>query len=286
MKYGVIDVGSNSVRLMISDGVRAIYKIVKTTRLAEGLGQDKTLKEQPIFRSVLAISELYNIALKEKVDKIFIFATAAVRQAKNQEDFLLAVKNACGLEVEVVSGLKEAEIGLKGALGGVDGGVIDIGGASTEIAVVKNSNIVYSKSINIGAVSLMDLCGQDRFSAEKIVQSKIKEFGLVDKTQFRSIGGTATSVGAILQRLDVYVPEKIDGFVLDCQSLDQLTDKLYKMTLEERAKLKGLQPERVKVIACGCLILLEIMRYLNLDKLEISDKDNLEGYLMDKLELL
>ena len=140
--------------------------------------------------------------------------------------------------------------------------------------------------VNIGAVSLTDLCGQDRFLAEKIVLEKLKEFSKEIKSDFYSIGGTATTVGAINQELEVYSADKIDGYTLFIKDLELLTDKLYSLTIEERKNLKGLQPERAKVIANGCLILLEVMRYLNIDTIKISDKDNLEGYLMDKLVLL
>ena len=283
MKYGVIDIGSNSVRLMISNGVSTQYKILKTTRLAEGLGEDKLLKIVPMERTVKAICELYEIANQERVDKIFIFATAAVRQAKNRQEFLSKIQQSCGLVVDVVSGEKEAELGLLGALGNKDGGVIDIGGASTEIALLKNNKIVYLKSINLGAVSLTDLCGQDRNKAEIIVKDKIKEFGVVDGEDFYSIGGTSTTLGAVLQELEVYLPEKVDGFVIKLSDLELLTERVYNLTIEERMKLKGLQPERAKVIANGCLILLEIMRYLKKDTIIVSEKDNLEGYLEYKL---
>ncbi len=286
MKYGVIDIGSNSVRLMVSDGVKTQYKILKSTRLAEGLGDDKILKPNSIERTLIAIKEFCDKAKDEKVDKLFVFATAAVRQANNKAEFLKLVKDYCGVDIDIVSGEKEAKIGLFGALNGKDGGIVDIGGASTEIAVVDNSKIIYAKSVNIGAVSLTDLCAQNRVLAEEVVRERIKEFSSQLKCEFYSIGGTATTVGAINQELEVYSPDKIDGYILSIKDLEFLTDKLYKTSIKERKNIKGLQPERAKVIANGCLILLEVMRYLKLDTIKISDKDNLEGYLMDKLVLL
>ena len=286
MKYGVIDIGSNSVRLMVSNGIKAQYKIVKTTRLAEGLGEDKNLKSRPIERTIIAIKEFCTKAKEENVDKLFVFATAAVRQANNKAEFLKLVKDYCDVDIDIVSGEKEAKIGLFGALNGNDGGIIDIGGASTEIAVVENSKIIYAKSVNIGAVSLTDLCAQNRVLAERVVKERLKEFDCGLKSDFYSIGGTATTVGAVNLQLEVYSADKIDGYELLISDLEVLTDKLYELSIEERKKLKGLQPERARVIANGCLILLEIMRYLKLVTIRISDKDNLEGYLMDKLVLL
>ena len=91
MKYGVIDVGSNSVRLMISERGRTLYKLVKTTRLSEGMGEQKILQPEAVERTVRAVSFFIDEAKREQVDKTFVFATAAVRRASNPEVFLQAV---------------------------------------------------------------------------------------------------------------------------------------------------------------------------------------------------
>ncbi len=284
MKYGVIDVGSNSVRLMISDGVSAIYKTVKTTRLSEGMGQDKMLTDTAVERTVNAVYFFIEQAKKEKVDEIFMFATAAVRQASNGSKFVSEIKKKCGVDVDVVSGEEEALLGYTGALSGKDGGVIDVGGASSEVISVLNGELAFSKSINIGAVKAKDTCGQDRKIAEKFVTEKIDDFGKIPKNTYYAIGGTATSVGAILQELEVYDPNKIDGYVVNRQALASLTDKLFNMSVEERKKLKGLQPQRAEVIACGALILLKIIDKIGVDSFVVSEKDNLEGYIIRKID--
>lgn len=282
MKYGVIDVGSNSVRLMISEGARSLHKTVKTTRLAEGMGEDKLLTPAAIERTVLAVSFFVEKAKSECVDKIFVFATAAVRQAQNGNQFVLAVKDACGVEVDVVSGEEEAVLGYVGALIGADGGVIDVGGASAEVITVFDGQKIYSKSINIGAVKITDVCGQERSVAEKFVSENLKDFGDIPKSNYRAIGGTATSIAAMIQELEVYDATKVDGFVVEKEVLSSLVDKLYEMSVEERKNLKGLQPERAKVINGGALVLLRLMEKIGLSQLVVSEKDNLEGYIIKK----
>ena len=284
MKFAVIDVGSNSVRLMLSDGVKTFYKRVKTTRLAEGLGEEKTLKEQPVFRTVQAISDFVIQAKTENADKIYIFATAAVRQAQNKEYFLTKVENACGIKVDVVEGEMEAKLGYMGALNGGDGGVIDVGGASSEIIVVKGGETLYCKSVNIGAVRIKDLAGQDKNAVDKLALDKVSGYGCVPNAQFYAIGGTATTIAAMLQELQPYDPEKTHGYVVCRDALGCLTDKLFSMTVEERKKLKGLQPERAEVIGGGARLLLAIMDKLKITSFTVSESDNLEGYLMTKLE--
>ena len=212
MLFGVIDVGSNSVRLMISDGKNTIEKLAQTTRLAEGMGSGKVLQKASIERSVNAIACFIEYAKNKDVDKFFVFATAAVRQAKNKQDFINAVNQFCRLDVDVVSGENEALFGLLGTLNGKNGAIIDVGGASSEIAVVENNKLIYSKSLPIGAVVLRDNCGQDLEKGIDFVENTIKDYGVVPKSEFYSIGGTATSIASIMQELEPYDPTKTDGF--------------------------------------------------------------------------
>ncbi len=284
MKYGVIDVGSNSVRLMMSDGVKTLYKSVCTTRLAEGMTDDKKLSLIAINRTADAICRFVDKAKVDGADKVYAFATAAVRQSSNSQTFLDKVKSLCDIDVEVISGEREAYLGLIGALNGANGGIIDVGGASTEVAVVQDKNTIYSKSVPHGAVKLKDDCGQDLPKVKDKVLSVISEFTDTIKTEYFTIGGTATSIAAMLQELEPYDPNKTHGYKITLGELKALTDKLYEMTIDERKKLKGLQPERAEVIAGGALILLEVMKKIGLEVITVSESDNLEGYLKQILE--
>ena len=278
MKYAVIDIGSNSVRLMIScDGISGDKDVI-TTKLAEGM-RGGYLEIGAMQRTVAAISFLCKKAKDCLVDKLYVFATAAVRKAKNRDEFLIEVKNECGVDVDVVSGDLEGKLGYVGALAGKDGGIIDVGGASTEITVVAGGVQLYVKSVDVGAVSVKDCCGQDKIKAEAFLLGQVKEYGEVPKTEFYAIGGTATSVAAILQELDPYDPKKVDGFLINKNQLISLKDRLYDLSVEERKELKGLRSERAEVIASGVAILCAVIEKLGVDKIIVSEKDNLEGYL-------
>ncbi len=282
MRYGVIDIGSNSVRLMISNGVNSGKKLVKNTRLAEGMDDKFNLHPVAIERTVAAVSFFVEEAKKECVDEIFIFATAAVRKANNKEQFTSKVKQSCGIDVDDVSGEQEAKLGCVGALFNGDGGIIDVGGASTEISVIKNREQVYTKSVDIGAVLIKDECGQNHDKVTAFVKREIKKFGIVPKTQFTAIGGTATSVASMLIGVEPYNPELVDGFLVGIKELSELSEMLNKTSVEERKKIKGLQPERAEVIAGGVTVLKELCTMLNIDQFRVSEKDNLEGYLIEK----
>ena len=110
MQYAVIDIGSNSVRLMfVADG-KVLYKTLNTTRLGEGLAVSPYLREEAMARTALAVADFFYRAKDEGAEIVYAFATAAVRSAKNGADFVSLVKEKCGLSVEVVSGETEAEM--------------------------------------------------------------------------------------------------------------------------------------------------------------------------------
>ena len=285
MKVAVIDVGSNSVRLMISENGQTLSKEIQITKLALGM-KDGLLLTEAVERTVRAVSFFVNKARSLAIEKVYIYATAAVRNAKNQDLFLKKVYELCGLKVDVVDGITESKIGVIGALDGRDGGIIDIGGASTEIAVSLNGEIVYCQSLNVGAVTITDKCGQNFESALNYANSLVGQYGVVPNVTFHGIGGTATTISAVVQELEPYDPTLVHGSKIDLLTLQTLADKLCSLSVEERKQLKGLQPDRADVIAGGCAIMLAVMDYLNIDHFYVSEKDNLEGYLIYNSEKL
>ena len=127
MKYAVIDIGSNSVRLLISQNGETKLKTLQTTRLANAVenGFINFEKAKPTF------DVISNFTIKAKefgVDKIYAFATAAVRNAQNGKEFVETLDKQNNIKIEILSGEQESKIGLIGVLGKNDGGVIDIGG--------------------------------------------------------------------------------------------------------------------------------------------------------------
>ena len=242
-KYGVIDVGSNSVRLMTVFGDYT-EKYVKITKLAEGIGKNSRLTENAMERTADAVLFFIGKAKEFGADEIFVFATAAVRQAENGDVFTRKIFDKSGVKVDVISGEKEAEIGARGVLGGGDGGIIDIGGASSEIAVYKNGKKEYAYSLPIGCVKVETVCGQDREENISYCRKKVEEYGDIPETDFYGVGGTITTVAAMILELEKFDRKVVDGFVIEKEKAETLRDKLFSLRVEERKKLKGLQPER------------------------------------------
>ena len=282
MKYSVIDIGSNSVRLLLwADGC-SVYKKINTTRLGSGVEKDGALSEEAIARTVLAVEQFSVQARQDGAKEVFAFATAAVRSAKNGADFVLAVKNACGLDVDVISGEEEARIGLLGALEGRDGGIIDVGGASSEVTVGKRGKIVYAVSADVGAVRLKDACGENIAALRSFIDERIAVYGEIPRSEMTAVGGTATTLAALVGQVEPYDPQKTHGMVISTEEVLFWSEKLLSMPQEERLRLKGMDKNRADILGGGLLLLYSVLCKAGAERFTVSEKDNMEGYLLDK----
>ena len=282
MTNAVIDIGSNSVRLLVVFANKTKEKFVKITKLAEGLNATGKLNVDAIKRTADAVAFFKQKAKDLGAKRVYAFATAAVRSAKNGGEFVSYVKKLCRVNIEVISGETEAEIGSLGVLNGSDGGIIDIGGASSEVTVKVGGETVYSYSLNLGGVRLLDACSQDIDKIVALCKEKVKEYKKVPKTEFYGIGGVATSIVAVTLKLEEYDRNKVHGYKLTLDDVINAIKLFNSKTVEERRLIVGLQPERADVILGASTLLYFIMKHIGLDYITVSEDDNLEGYLYAK----
>lgn len=279
MNFSVIDIGSNSVRLMIMSDGKSLLKTIDTTRLGERIAVNGFLLDEAMERTVLAIKRFRIFSLEYGVEKIYAFATAAVRSASNKEIFIDRVKKECGIDIEVISGEEEAVIGLNGAVGKNDGGILDVGGASSELVFRKDGQVGYRKSLDIGAVRLFDLCGRDGSKLISAIDEKIGEYGDVAlPVDLYGIGGTATSLAAVKLKLKDYDPEKVNGCILYSEEVREIADNLLTISIKEITEKYCLNEKRAEIIAGGAMLVYRIMKKINVKKIIVSESDNLEGY--------
>lgn len=284
MKAGIIDIGSNSVRLMMWADGKTLYKRMTTTRLGDGLNFSRTLKREAIERTVEAIADFKAQAEEGGAGEVLAFATAAVRSSDNPEEFLSAVKNKCGLTVEVLSGEQEAAVGLYGALGNGDGGIIDVGGASTEVTARSNGKIIYSHSASVGTVRILDAAGRDLDKIKSFVAEKISEYGACDLggCNMYAVGGTATRLAHIKHNLKEYRPDISHGTVMTAQEIHKLAKELTKAPVEE-IRRTTICTKSADLIGGGAELLASVMDKFGIEKITVSESDNLEGYAIYKL---
>jgi exopolyphosphatase/guanosine-5'-triphosphate,3'-diphosphate pyrophosphatase len=200
-------------------------KFIKTTRLAEKMGDSCVLQLEPMIRTAQAVSFFIKKAKDLGADKIYVFATAAVRQAINKKEFLDLVKDLCSIEVDVISGEIEANLGALGAVQN-NGGIIDVGGASSEVLVINDGKTVFSKSLDVGAVKLTDKFGDNKESVISFIEKKVEEYGEIPKTVFFGIGGTATTLASIDQKMKVYDPKKVHGYSISTERIKEIREAI------------------------------------------------------------
>lgn len=285
MKYAIVDIGSNSVRLMISQDLTTLEKFVETTALGQDLQRSGCLCDDAMARTCEAIIKFVDYANQIECDKILCFATEAVRSARNGKEFVNMMAKR-GVIVDVVASEMEAKLGFWGAY--TDGVccVLDIGGASTELSVGRGDKIEYAKSLPIGLVRIKDACGEDIDAIKKFSKEMLKGYGqLPPFDNFVGIGGTPTSFVAIANKLAVYDSKFVDRRIVTKQQIVQDTMRIHCMSMNERLCVAGLNERRRDVIVGGGILLASVMDYVGVEKIMARESDNQEGYLKHYLGL-
>lgn len=284
-KYAVVDIGSNSLRLMTGwqerPGVWTFSKKkLATTRLGQGTDTTHHLSKDGMEASFQAMA-----AWQKKLTGIPVcaVATSAVREAMDGQAFLAEVRARFGWHCRAISGLEEAALSFGGAAAAVNdkltAAVIDIGGGSTEVAVGRKQELLWSHSYPMGAV---------RFSKGEVMASQdISRLSrncaaawlpLEQKPEILiGVGGTLTTLAAMDLKLREYDPKQVEGHVVSYAALCRQIEKLQAMTPEQRRHVPGLQPKRSDIIIPGLLIAKSFLEKYQLDAVTVSEKDLMEG---------
>lgn len=310
----VIDIGTNTIRLLVGCVKEEKAVRIATQRAVTRLGKDlqKTgrLSQDSIEESKRFILKLKELCENYSVQKIIAIGTSALREAKNSEEFLADIKRDIGIDIEIISGEKEAELTLKGILPSLNHSIapfshfllVDIGGGSTEwifygpeVRSQKSEarHEFMMDSIHIGAVKLFEkFIRHDPPLQDELKEMKeyiFKEFSnslnlsLINRNSSLSLiatGGTATTIAAIDMEMDEYDGDRIHLHKVSFPTLKIIYEKLIALPHNERSKLKGLETERADIIIPGTLILLTLMEILHIDKVTVSDYGLLEGALI------
>lgn len=289
MRYGAVDIGTNSCRLLVAEvdiyrQLHELYREMETTRIGEGLNRSQLLGEEAMTRTISCLGRFSQILQEQQVDKYWVTATSAVRDAANRAEFVARVRMETGLEVEVISGAEEARLSYEGVIRGLELAVsplvVDLGGGSTEF-IFPEENIVLS--IPLGAVRATEA---DMHAAE--MKAGLQELACFKERVARHplvmVGGAASTMVAIKKGMLDYHREMVHGEVLSRTDIGELYELLEKLPLELRRRLPGLQPERADIINKGALLMLVIMEVLGKRDIIVSESDILEGMIWSLAE--
>ncbi len=302
----VIDIGTNSLRLLIADvtpdpsgtglNVRKIASERVVSRLGEDLPDTGLLQPGAIDRTVSALYKFSLLINRYKPVQIRACATSALRVAGNSSDLISKVRESSGIKIDIISGSQEAEMTATGILYGIETPeralLLDIGGGSTELILTHSGQLSACKSVNAGAVYLADL----HMTSDPPLRSELaameEEAGRTVRTlcmDFKSAGadceligtaGTITALAALSMGLREFDASRIHNHTMTRDRIRELYEVLSCSSSSERAGLMSFDKSRLDIIVPGTLILSAVMDTLHFDKIRVSNKGLREGILL------
>jgi exopolyphosphatase/guanosine-5'-triphosphate,3'-diphosphate pyrophosphatase len=290
MRVAVVDLGTNSTRLLVADvddgRVEEVSRRTEITRLGEGVDERRKLLPLPIARVRNVLTDYRRELEGLGAERTLAVGTSAIRDAENGEAFLGEVEWSYGFKTRLLSGEEEGELTRRGVAGGreLEPGtlVLDVGGGSTEL-IADGSR----KSIDLGSVRLTErFLHSDPPTREELEEAaRAVRDALPDLAPTQAIGvaGTITTLAAL--ELGEYDVERVHGYRISRDAVDAQLERLASLPLAERRELPGLEPERAPVIVAGAVIVREVLDRYRLDSLEASERDILHGAALDAAAL-
>lgn len=312
-----IDIGTNTIRLLVTDTSDTTHRELHSGRTITRLGQelDRTgrLAPEAQERSLRALEEFSEVIGRHSADRIAAVGTSALRNAANAAEFIAAVRKRTGIEVAVITGDDEAKLTLLGVRRALSPGnrdgedplasalVIDIGGGSTELITTVQGRVETMTSLPLGAVYLTERFVRNdpplREEMDSLRGVVSKELDAWEREAFQrrdvrpsslatvaGTAGTITTLAAMDQALIAYDPARINGYILTRSSLDRLVDMLSVSALDARRKIAGLEAGREDIILAGAVVAQEIMVRCAARRMLVSDWGLREGIVFDLYE--
>jgi exopolyphosphatase/guanosine-5'-triphosphate,3'-diphosphate pyrophosphatase len=303
MPIAVIDIGTNSTRLLVAEVAgRAVEQLERrstVTRLGQGVDSSGRLAEEAMERVHGVLAE-YRQAIDEyAAERVVVLATSAVRDSENGDDFRADVKERFGFGLRTLSGDEEARLTFLGATSARDDDedptlVIDIGGGSTELVIGRpgGADPDFHVSTQAGSVRQTERhLHDDPPTAEQLDALRADVRGIIEEgapadvrsgvTRGIAVAGTATQLARVDLGADTGL--SVHGHMLELDSVREMLDRLARVPLEERRSTPGLDPKRAPTIVAGAAILVEVLSAFGLDRVEASETDILHGAALARL---
>lgn len=299
-RYVVVDVGTNSVKFHVGERLadgewQTVIDRSEITRLGQGLEETGRLGAEPIERTVTAIVEMVEEAKRAGVEAIAAVGTAGLRQASNRNEFLEAVRNRAGLEVEVISGEEEARLSYVAVMAALNLGrgrlvVFETGGGSSQFTFGEGDRVDERFSLDVGAVPYTERFRLDRAVDEETLAAALAAIavelapldGRPTPDLLVGIGGAVTNLAAVKHGLETYDPDVVRGSVLEAAEVDRQIELYRTRDAEERRRIRGLQPKRAEVILAGACVIRCVLAKLGRDPLTVSDRGLRHGLLLER----
>lgn len=296
MNYGIIDVGSNSIRLVVYknevDKISIIYNKRETVGLISYLDKDHLLSNEAVLLLSKVIQKLLNEAKNFRIFKLHIIATEVLRVAQNQSDILLTIKELTGVDIEVISREQEARLGVNGVLNEFnleDGIVVDIGGGSTKISFIEHKKIKQLNVLPIGSLNSYTefvknilITNEEIFQLRSHIKNQLILNPILSKNPYYlyGIGGTFKSVKRLI--------EDFKGESINLILKSDIKELIHKVTVNYKKyylNLLRLIPDRMHTIIPGLIILDEILTFYKVGYIKVAKNGIREGYVLNLMQI-
>ncbi len=315
MKYASIDTGTNTLRLLIAEpgGPGALKPLIykrAITRLGGGFDPGRGMAPDSMERSIRALTDFAAIIKSEGVQRVRAVATSVVRRAVNRQDFLQEVKRRAGITIEVIDGMEEARLTLRGVRSVISGAahrslVMDIGGGSTEFIATEDGRSQGAWSLEMGVVRLTEkyllhdppeaaeLRGMEEeiSSVIRSLKDRMREagpdpalYGEARGADFIGTAGTITTLAALDLGLDEYDRVQINNHTLTRRKVEHFYKYLSALTIREKSEIPALEKGREDLIIPGAAITLSVMDAFGYSEVKVSDAGLLEGIIIEMIE--
>ncbi|MEG2687682.1 MAG: Ppx/GppA phosphatase family protein [Clostridia bacterium] len=295
-KIAIIDLGSNSARLVLVNMLEGGYFVVfdelkETVRLGQDMDWDGFIKPQRIAQTIKTLTMFRRLCDANHVDKIFAYATAAVRRAKNQKSFLDEVAMTCGIKIKVLSVEEQAMLVYQGVINSMDipkGLIMEMGGGSTNLIYYNRRNLMHFECLPFGAVTLTDLFKNDNAEPQERAR-KVEEFigEQLDKvtwlssvepdTAFVGVGGSFRNLGRISRMIRKYPFNMTHNYEVPMAEFDNIYNTIKKLDLDSTMKIKGLSSGRADIFPSALAVMKAVLSRFDFPKITISGCGLREG---------
>jgi len=288
LRYAAIDIGSNAIRLLIADIIEnngsVSFKKNTLVRVPLRLGDDAFIeqhiserKAEDLLKAMRAFRNLMDVY---KVSDYLAFATSAMREAKNGQVIVEAIKNTAEIDLEIINGQKEARIIYANhSENNIDKSknflYVDVGGGSTELSLFADGKLFASRSFNIGTIRILDNQDKDETWQE------MRDFVRDNTKSFKNLNGIGT--GGNINKLYKMSEEK-NGTPLSFLKLKSLYNYLNSFSLKDRINVLGINQDRADVIIPACEIFLSVMKWANMKNIYVPSVGLVDGIIQLLIE--
>ena len=298
MRVAGIDCGTNSIRLLVTDGGEQLHREMRIVRLGQGVDRSGLLAPEALDRTKAALVDYAAVIERLGTERTRMIATSAIRDADNRADFVAMVHDTLSVEPEVITGREEAELSYAGAVGTLDGVdekvlLIDLGGGSTEL--VLGPHPLRAHSMDVGSVRMTERHLHDDPPTPQQLAAAVADVRHALDTAARDVpldtgatlvgvAGTVTTVAAIALGLTEYDPARIHGARVSREQIEAVVDRLAHLDHGGRAAIPVIHPGRVDVITAGALVLRTVVERAAATEVVVSEHDILDGVAASIIE--